>query len=552
MGKPILNMYFPGTQTKRGGYTFKVKEVTSDLGHPEYKNKEVHVRLQMFYNGLRVIGGDSVVHVNAADKTISGISMATINIIQTSASEISAAQSQMQSQTNSNVELVFYSDTARTTLAWDITKSGIAPDGTPMVVHYIVDTKKGTKLQQYSDTKTFHGTGWPEKNLTDEAEGVVASEEGFINDSSDFNCSLLEASDGPGKTMYSGLVTLSASFDGEHYTLQDIDRNCHRTVIASNPYLDPDDESHDVLEKLNNNVWGDRTFRDIYTSAADAHYGHAATYDFFKYVFERQGVYDDERVVYSRVHVGKDYCNAFWSNGRIAYGDGDGITFLPLVALEISTHEFAHGVTEKTAGLIYSGESGGLNEATSDIMSVLADSYSVYRGFYNPNYLIGDTIWIQPGRFRRSMFKPSSDIQLYIELAEEEGKKPPLDELGNPLGSYDCYCSAVKGIGVHFSSGVANHFFYLLAEGTINGRPSPTCEPLDCQVASGTKTLVGIGKEKAGKIWYRALKTQFVQTTNYAGARKGTIKAAEFLFGTNSKEVKAVKDAWAAVNVKGQ
>jgi hypothetical protein len=131
MGKPILNMYFPGTQTSRGGYTFKVKKITSDLGHPEYKNKEVHVHLQIFYSGLRVIGGDSVVHVNAAGKIISGISKAMNNIIQTSTSEISAAQSQMQSQTNRNFELVFYSNKASTTLAWDITKSGLAPD----VVH---------------------------------------------------------------------------------------------------------------------------------------------------------------------------------------------------------------------------------------------------------------------------------------------------------------------------------------------------------------------------------------------------------------------------------
>ncbi len=87
-----------------------------------------------------------------------------------------------------------------------------------MLVHCMIDTKKGAMLQQYSDTKMLYGAGWPETNLTGEFEGVVASKEVFINDSSDFNCSLLEASDGPGKTMYNG-------FDGEHYTLQDIDHN---------------------------------------------------------------------------------------------------------------------------------------------------------------------------------------------------------------------------------------------------------------------------------------------------------------------------------------
>jgi Zn-dependent metalloprotease len=189
----------------------------------------------------------------------------------------------------------------------------------------------------------------------------------------------------------------------------------------------------------------------MYTNAADAHYEHAATYNFFKNVFEHHGVYTDERGVYSRVYVGHHLCNC------LAYVDGDGKINLPYVTLEIVTREITHGATEKTAGLIYSGESGGLNEATSDIMAVLADSYSIYQGFYNPNCLTCVTVRIQPERFLRSMFKPSSVIQLHKELAEEEGKKPPLYQLGNPLGSYGCYCSAVKGVGVHFSSGVANH-----------------------------------------------------------------------------------------------
>ncbi len=104
-------------------------------------------------------------------------------------------------------------------------------------------------------------------------------------------------------------------------------------------------------------------------------------------------------------------------------------------------------------------------------------------------------------------------------------------------------------VDVHLSSGKANRFFYLLAEGTTNGFPSWTCNIGDCQKATGSGTLIGIGKEKAGKIWYRALTVYFTRLTNYFMARLATIEAAKDLY--TNVEVKAVDKAWAAVNVFG-
>ncbi|MET8249685.1 M4 family metallopeptidase, partial [Streptomyces sp. NPDC005202] len=97
-----------------------------------------------------------------------------------------------------------------------------------------------------------------------------------------------------------------------------------------------------------------------------------------------------------------------------------------------------------------------------------------------------------------------------------------------------------------YSSGVANHFFYLLSEGSgakvINGVSynSPTSDGLP---------VTGIGRDKALQIWYRALTTKFTSTTNYASARTGTLAAAGELYGASSAEYKAVQDAWAAVAV---
>jgi Zn-dependent metalloprotease len=178
----------------------------------------------------------------------------------------------------------------------------------------------------------------------------------------------------------------------------------------------------------------------------------------------------------------------------------------------------SHGVTSRTANLTYNGESGGLNEATSDIFGTLVEFYS-----NNPSdpgdYLIGEELYKSGNKALRYMYKPSLD-----------GK------------SKDCWAKTLKSLDVHYSSGVANHFFYLLAEGSApaSGPASPTCNG---------SSVTGIGKDAAGKIWYRALTTKFTSLMLYAGARTGTIAAANELFGAGSPQATAVAAAWSAVNV---
>jgi Zn-dependent metalloprotease len=107
----------------------------------------------------------------------------------------------------------------------------------------------------------------------------------------------------------------------------------------------------------------------------------------------------------------------------------------------------------------------------------------------------------------------------------------------------------VGNLDVHYSSGVANHFFFLLAEGTNStyGK-SPTCVSGNTRVASGTGTLTGIGRAAAAKIWYRALTTKMTSSTNYAGARAATIAAAQELAATLGTDYSAkVAAAWTAV-----
>jgi Zn-dependent metalloprotease len=121
-----------------------------------------------------------------------------------------------------------------------------------------------------------------------------------------------------------------------------------------------------------------------------------------------------------------------------------------------------------------------------------------------------------------------------------------MDQPSKDGSSADCWSSGVGNLDVHYSSGVANHFAYLLAEGsgskTINGVTynSPTCN---------NSTVTGIGRDKLGAIWYRALTVYMTSSTTYAGARTATLKAATDLYGAAGTEYAAVAAAWSAVSV---
>lgn len=75
-----------------------------------------------------------------------------------------------------------------------------------------------------------------------------------------------------------------------------------------------------------------------------------------------------------RVHYSSGYENAFWDGAAMSFGDGAS-TFYPMVSLDVTSHEISHGFTEHNSGLVYSGESGGMNEAFSDMAGEAAESY---------------------------------------------------------------------------------------------------------------------------------------------------------------------------------
>ncbi len=250
----------------------------------------------------------------------------------------------------------------------------------------------------------------------------------------------------PGSSLYSGTVTLQTTLSGSTYQLNDATRGNHSTYDANNSTS----TARGTLFTDADNAWGTGTTSSRQSAAVDAAYGAAQTWDFYKSHFDRTGIRNDGVAAYSRVHYGNSYENAFWDDSCfcMTYGDG-GTTFNPLTSLDVAGHEMSHGVTSATAGLNYSGDAGGLNEATSDVMGTMVE-FQAANANDPGDYYIGEKI-AKDGTYLRRMDNPSLDG-----------------------GSKNCWTSSVGNLDPHYSSGVGNHLFYLLAEGTgtktIGGR----------------------------------------------------------------------------------
>ncbi|MBL1086716.1 M4 family metallopeptidase [Streptomyces actinomycinicus] len=461
-----------------------VKDVVEDA------DGTLHTRYERTYGGLPVLGGDLVVETAKSGKTMDVIraTNATVKVAGlTPAVSRAAAEKQAVQRAKAlggtksaadSVRKVIWAATGKPVLAYETVVGGLQDDGTPNQLHVITDAATGKKLYEY---------------------------QGIRN--------------GVGNTQYSGQVTLTTTQSGSTYTLTDGARGGHKTYN-----LNHGTSGTGTLYSQSGDTWGNGSNSDAATAGADAHYGAALTWDFYKSTFGRTGIKNNGVGAYSRVHYGNSYVNAFWNDSCfcMTYGDGSG-NAKPLTSIDVAGHEMSHGVTSATANLTYSGESGGLNEATSDIMAAGVEFYANNAKDVG-DYLVGEKIDINGnGTPLRYMDKPSKDG-----------------------ASKDNWYSGIGGVDVHYSSGPANHFFYLLSEGSgakvVNGVSynSPTADNLP---------VTGIGRDKALQIWYRALSTKWTSTTNYAGARTGTLAAAGELYGTTSAEYKAVQDAWAGVGV---
>ncbi|MFC9331575.1 M4 family metallopeptidase [Kitasatospora sp. NPDC057015] len=451
----------------------------------------VHTRYDRTLAGLPVLGGDLIVHQNSAGVT-TGVDRATAAelVVPTTAAATSTDSAMSYALGRAREaggaapaatgvpRKVVWAAGGTPVLAWESVIGGVQDDGTPNELHVVTDAATGETLSEY--------------------QGIHA---------------------GTGHSQYSGQVSIGTTKSGTTYSMTDSGHGGHKTYDANHA----DIESGTLFTDADDD-WGDGTTGSIATAAVDAAYGAQTTWDFYKNVLGRNGIRGDGVAANSVVHHGDQYINAHWSGACFCavYGDGRDNKH-PLTQLDVAGHEMSHGLTAATAGLQYAGETGGLNEATSDIFGTGVEFYA--NNAADPgDYLVNDRIDLNgDGTPDRYMDRPSRDGD-----------------------SADYWRAGLGNLDVHYSSGPANHFFYLLSEGsgakTVNGvnYDSPTIDGV---------AVPGIGRENALKLWYKALTERFTSTTDYKAARTQSLLAAADLWGAGSATYKTVAAAWTAVGV---
>jgi len=250
----------------------------------------------------------------------------------------------------------------------------------------------------------------------------------------------------------------------------------------------------------------------------EAYDGAGATYDLYAEVFGRNSIDDCGLRLDSTVHYGVHYENAFWNGSQMVYGDGDGELFQRFTkAIDVIGHELTHGVTQYEAGLIYSGETGALNESFSDVFGLLVKQRSLNQTVAQSDWIIGAGLLTAKvkGVGIRSMKAPGTAYN-----------DPVLGKDPQPAHVKDFYRGTADSGGVHINSGIPNYAFYLAAT-----------------------EIGGCAWEKTGKIWYLTLRDRLRSNATFRQAASATVAVAGALYGVESHEQKAVQKAWQKVGV---
>lgn len=335
---------------------------------------------------------------------------------------------------------------------------------------------------------------------------------------------------GNAATRYSGTKTIETTLSGSNYILHDTTRgggvrtyNLKKGTNFNNAVDFTDADNNWTAAEFDNSTYDN--------AGLDAHWGVEKTYDYFKNTHNRNSYDNKGSILMSYVHYGNNINNAYWSGTYMLYGDGtnNSTGFKPLTAFDVTAHELGHGVCSATANLTYSRESGALNEGFSDIWGAVVERE------YAPEkqaYLIGEEITNYSPMYLRSMSNPKSAGQPDTYRGTNWRAATVAEGCATPNSNTNDNC------GVHYNSGVLNHWFYILAEGKTGTN----------DIAS-TYNVTGIGMTKAAKITYRVETVYLTASSDYLNTRNYAILAAVDLYGANSLEAIAVQDAFYAVGV---
>lgn len=403
------------------------------------------IRYQQHYNGIPVLGDDVIISKykngnfkSAHGAVVNGIAADLVStqprVVADQAMKIAKGKS-IQGFSNVSFEnessrlAIWLDQDNKARLVYEVTY--MQNGDSPSRPYIIIDAKTGKVIHQFDNLQTADGTGPGGNQKTGQYE--YGTDFGFLDVSQSGNTCTMQNTNV--KT-----VNLNHSTSGSSaYSY-----NCPRNTV--------------------------KQINGAYSPLNDAHFFGNVVFDMYNDWINTAPL---SFQLTMRVHYSNSYENAFWNGSSMTFGDGAN-TFYPLVSLDVSSHEVSHGFTEQNSGLVYSGKSGGLNEAFSDMAGEAAESYM--NG--SNDWLVGAQIFKGNGALRY-MDDPTKD--------------------GNSIGHQSDYSS---GMDVHHSSGVYNKAFYLLAN------------------TSGWTT------RKAFEIYARANMLYWSSSTNWDNAGVGVLDAA--------------------------
>lgn len=436
-----------------------------------------HVRMQQLQDGVRVWGGDVVVHANKSQftsvkgnlvKNLEGFS--TVPTFEEGLAMRTAKQAYAGSvkqvaaplaYSREKSELVIFPMAGRDArLAWHVSfftelQAGQAPG----LWNYFIDAKSGEVLSKFNAIHT-----------------------------------LLEQASGPGgnpKVTRTWNMELDVEPDGAAFKmdtarLQTVDLNNGTSggTIVTGP-----------LDNI-----GDAPINDAHGFAEQ-------TLNMLQEWYGYNSIDNNGFVIKSRVHYGVNYENAFWDGTQMTYGDGESF-FYPLSgAIDVVAHEVDHGFTTFHSDLIYSGESGGMNESFSDIAGTIAEFFDEGA---SADFDLGEDIFQEVGAALRFMCDPTAD--------------------GVSIDHYSDYA----GQDVHYTSGIQNKAFCRAAKRLGSGDPE------------GTATVDSV--KKVGQAFYVANESYWTASSTFQQGCQGVLDAATEL-GFSDEEKSHIRTSFVDVGV---
>ncbi|VVC76653.1 Zinc metalloproteinase [Aquicella siphonis] len=493
-----------------------IKEISR---HVDFKNT-LHVRIQQTYSGYNVWGADAVVHIPNGEKTsrtLSGVASAAKNngtmngtVYQDLNVDLAGAPAEIFTQTHAQTALQKAIENYQHKIG---NKANVSEQESSLMVFVGSDNKARWAYKVSFRAEAARSDEKPSKpvSIMDATTFQVYASWDDIKtlEKMDVDGGGFGGNKKMGKLIYDGtqnhLAKLMITRDTDANTcfLQNSDvtvKDYNGRKVMTFPCA--------VTSNEHNNVYWDADFdavNDGYSPGNDAFFGGQVIKHMYKdwYGMPVLTNPDGTPMMLNMVVHQRNYDNAYWDGRQMTFGDGYTM-FYPLTSLGVAAHEISHGFTEQHSGLMYYGQSGGMNEAFSDMAAQAAEVYAY--GPNNNSWQIGPEIFKAENEALRYMDKPSKDCK---------GKKP------GTRCSIDDASQYTDWIDVHYSSGVYNRFFYTLG------------------------TSQGWDAKKAFDVMVHANSSYWTSSATFSEAACGVISAASDL----KYDVAAVKAAFDVVKV---